>query len=62
MQNEIDAERRRSDEKEKGWLEKVEAKEEAYDRLLGDNAVLVLKLKRAEEYAEEIWAKVHPQH
>ena len=36
---EVDAERARSDEKEKMWLERVEAKEIAYDRLLGEIAV-----------------------
>merc|ERR1719421_104249 len=58
MRAEVDAERARSDEKEKMWLERVEAKEIAYDRLLGEIAVLEQKLKRAEEYSVTVWAKV----
>lgn len=58
MRLEVDAERARSDEKEKMWLERVEAKEIAYDRLLGEVSVLERKVKRAEEYAVEVWSKV----
>merc|ERR1712100_939897 len=58
MQNEVDAERLRSEMREKEWEERVRVKEEAYDQLLGNISLLERKIKRLEEYAEEIWGKV----
>jgi citron Rho-interacting kinase len=58
MQNEVDAERLRSEMREKEWEERVRVKEEAYDLLLGNISLLERKIKRLEEYAEEIWGKV----